>query len=145
MNSSSPSRKIKVRNPSHFGSKSQPSPGGSSPTRFASIGSTGGLIGRSILRMLHRYRPSWPSRRSGQPVEHSTRVVRMFTPGPIFAAMANLRDQLTASLGGTYSIDRELGGGGMSRVFLAEETALGRKVVIKVLPPEMAGGINADR
>ncbi len=40
---------------------------------------------------------------------------------------------------------RELGGGGMSRVFLAEETELGRKVVIKVLPPELAAGVNVDR
>ncbi len=33
----------------------------------------------------------------------------------------------------------------MSRVFLAEETALKRKVVIKVLPPEMAAGVNKER
>jgi eukaryotic-like serine/threonine-protein kinase len=33
----------------------------------------------------------------------------------------------------------------MSRVFLAEETALGRKVVVKVLSPELLGGVNIDR
>jgi tetratricopeptide (TPR) repeat protein len=33
----------------------------------------------------------------------------------------------------------------MSRVFLAEETRLGRQVVIKVLPPEMGAGVSADR
>src|SRR5256712_10967082 len=33
----------------------------------------------------------------------------------------------------------------MSRVFLAEEVRLGRQVVVKVLPPEMAAGVNADR
>jgi serine/threonine-protein kinase len=33
----------------------------------------------------------------------------------------------------------------MSRVFLAEETALGRRVVIKVLPPELAAVLSADR
>ena len=33
----------------------------------------------------------------------------------------------------------------MSRVFLAHETALGRKVVIKVLPPELSAGLNIDR
>ena len=33
----------------------------------------------------------------------------------------------------------------MSRVFVAEETALGRKVVVKVLPPEYAAGLNVDR
>lgn len=34
--------------------------------------------------------------------------------------MAELRDQLQKTLGGTYAFDRELGGGGMSRVFVAE-------------------------
>ncbi len=40
-----------------------------------------------------------------------------------------LRHHLQGSLGAAYTITRELGGGGMSRVFLAEETALGRSVV----------------
>ncbi len=33
----------------------------------------------------------------------------------------------------------------MSRVFLAEETRLSRQVVIKVLPPELGAGVNAER
>jgi eukaryotic-like serine/threonine-protein kinase len=57
----------------------------------------------------------------------------------------DLQTRLQAALGSAYNVERELGGGGMSRVFLAEETRLGRKVVIKVLPPEMAAGVNADR
>ncbi|MGH7548169.1 MAG: protein kinase domain-containing protein [Gemmatimonadales bacterium] len=59
--------------------------------------------------------------------------------------MPELRDRLQAALGAAYRIEKELGGGGMSRVFLAEETELGRKVVVKVLPPEMAAGVNAER
>ena len=59
--------------------------------------------------------------------------------------MAELRDQLQQTLGGTYAFDRELGGGGMSRVFVAEETALGRKVVLKVLPPDLAATVNVER
>ncbi len=59
--------------------------------------------------------------------------------------MTDLFADLQQSLGGGYRIERELGGGGMSRVFLAEETALGRRVVIKVLPPEMAASVNQDR
>lgn len=55
------------------------------------------------------------------------------------------RDQLQSSLGSAYTLERELGGGGMSRVFLAEERSLGRKVVVKVLPPELSAGVNADR
>ena len=56
-----------------------------------------------------------------------------------------LAEQLKASLGATYTIVRELGGGGMSRVFLADDIALGRSVVIKVLLPELAAGVNAER
>jgi tetratricopeptide (TPR) repeat protein len=59
--------------------------------------------------------------------------------------MTDLRVQLEAAVGDTYRIERELGGGGMGRVFLAVETALGRQVVIKVLPPGLAAGVNAER
>ena len=52
--------------------------------------------------------------------------------------MQELTARLQSALGDTYRIERELGGGGMSRVFVAEETALGRQVVVKVLPPELA-------
>jgi len=56
-----------------------------------------------------------------------------------------IRDQLQATLGSAYTLERELGGGGMSRVFVAEETALRRKVVVKVLPPELTAGVNVER
>ena len=56
-----------------------------------------------------------------------------------------LRDQLQSGLGSTYTIERELGGGGMSRVFAATETALGRQVVIKVVPADLAASVNIDR
>ena len=56
-----------------------------------------------------------------------------------------LRNQLQATLSGTYTLERELGGGGMSRVFLAEELRLKRKVVVKVLSPELAQGISVER
>ncbi|MGH7711432.1 MAG: serine/threonine-protein kinase, partial [Gemmatimonadaceae bacterium] len=48
-------------------------------------------------------------------------------------------------IGDAYEIERELGGGGMSRVFLATERSLGRRVVIKVLPPEMVSGVSEAR
>ncbi|HTI62682.1 MAG TPA: protein kinase [Gemmatimonadaceae bacterium] len=59
--------------------------------------------------------------------------------------MSDLRAQLQSALGGAYSIERELGGGGMSRVFLATETALGREVVVKMLTPALAADLSADR
>ena len=56
-----------------------------------------------------------------------------------------LREQLQLALGDAYTLERELGGGGMSRVFVANENALGRKVVVKVLPPEMTQGVSVER
>ncbi|HWC72819.1 MAG TPA: protein kinase [Gemmatimonadales bacterium] len=57
----------------------------------------------------------------------------------------DLRDQLQDALSDGYRVERELGGGGMSRVFLAEERALARRVVIKVLSPDLAAGVNLER
>jgi serine/threonine protein kinase len=55
-----------------------------------------------------------------------------------------LLEQLRAALDSTYEIERELTGG-MSRVFVATERALGRRVVIKVLPPQLTAGVNRER
>ena len=57
----------------------------------------------------------------------------------------DLRDRLQSALSPQYALERELVGGGMSRVFLAIETALGRRVVGKVLPPEMAAQVSLER
>ncbi|HUO52479.1 MAG TPA: serine/threonine-protein kinase, partial [Gemmatimonadaceae bacterium] len=58
---------------------------------------------------------------------------------------AELQDQLQRTLGAAYVIERELGGGGMSRVFVARETALDRRVVIKVLPPDLSAAVSVER
>ena len=47
-------------------------------------------------------------------------------------------------LGDGYVVERELGAG-MSRVVVAREVALGRRVVVKVLPADWAAGLSADR
>ena len=57
----------------------------------------------------------------------------------------DLRATLETTLGDVYSFERELGGGGMSRVFLAEDRALERQVVVKVLQQDMAAGVSSDR
>ncbi len=59
--------------------------------------------------------------------------------------MLDLMDNLQSELGTAYAIQGELGGGGMSRVFVAEDSALGRKVVVKLLSPELGGDINVER
>src|SRR5688500_13565827 len=61
------------------------------------------------------------------------------------AVTADLRAHLESSLGATYAFERELGGGGMARVFLATETRLGRRVVVKALDPDLAHGVSAER
>jgi serine/threonine-protein kinase len=53
--------------------------------------------------------------------------------------------QLQAGIGDEYRVERELGGGGMSRVFLAEETRLGRRVVLKVLNPQLGASVSSER
>ena len=58
---------------------------------------------------------------------------------------ADFRAQLQADLQATFSLERELGGGGMSRVFLATENALGRRVVIKTVPSDMLSVAAAER
>ena len=58
---------------------------------------------------------------------------------------ADRSDALPAQLGELYVIERELSGGGMSRVFVAEDAALGRRVVIKVLSAELAEGLSVER
>jgi TolB-like protein len=64
------------------------------------------------------------------------------TPDPL---AADLRAYLQQSLGAGYTLERELGGGGMSRVFVVSDHALGRKVVVKVLPPELAAALSVER
>ena len=56
-----------------------------------------------------------------------------------------LLQRLESALGPDYVLEREIGRGGMATVFLANDTALGRKVAIKVLSDDRASGINVDR
>src|SRR4051812_10658652 len=59
--------------------------------------------------------------------------------------MTSFADHLQDALGTGYELDRELLGGGMSRVFVAKDKALGRTIVVKVLPPDLAAGVNRER
>ncbi len=58
---------------------------------------------------------------------------------------SDFQQRLQQAIDADFLIERELGGGGMSRVFLATERALQRRVVIKVLPPDLAAGVNVER
>ena len=54
-------------------------------------------------------------------------------------------DRLTSALADRYTIERELGQGGMATVYLAQDLKHDRKVAIKVLRPELAAAIGAER
>lgn len=57
----------------------------------------------------------------------------------------SLFNEVQAALSEQFTLERELPRGGMSRVFVAREDALRRTVVIKVLAPELAASLSADR
>jgi serine/threonine-protein kinase len=57
----------------------------------------------------------------------------------------DLAHRLTAALAGRYCIERELGTGGMATVFLADDLKHDRKVALKVLKPELAAVLGAER
>ena len=59
--------------------------------------------------------------------------------------MVDQSDRLTAALADRYRIERELGQGGMATVYLAQDLKHDRKVAIKVLRPELAAVIGAER
>ena len=54
-------------------------------------------------------------------------------------------DRLQASLGGTYTIERELGRGGMATVYLARDVKHQRRVALKVLDPNLAASLGPER
>ncbi len=55
------------------------------------------------------------------------------------------RDTLQAALGATYSLEREIGRGGMATVYLAQDTKHHRPVALKVLHPELAASLGPER
>jgi serine/threonine-protein kinase len=59
--------------------------------------------------------------------------------------MSSISERLLSALGGSYTIERELTGGGMALVFVGQDHDLDRQVVIKILPPELAASVSAER
>ncbi|HEX6314823.1 MAG TPA: bifunctional serine/threonine-protein kinase/formylglycine-generating enzyme family protein, partial [Gemmatimonadaceae bacterium] len=56
-----------------------------------------------------------------------------------------IESRLRSALAGRYEIERELGAGGMATVFKARDLRHGRSVAIKVLRPDLAAALGADR
>src|SRR5256885_16329967 len=64
---------------------------------------------------------------------------------PMMDRMAEILAPLKAALADRYAIDRELGHGGNATVYLAQDLKHGRSVAIKVLRPELAAALGAER
>jgi len=65
------------------------------------------------------------------------------SPDP--ASASEIFARLTAALADRYRLERELGQGGMATVYLAEDLKHHRKVALKVLRPELAAVLGAER
>ena len=59
--------------------------------------------------------------------------------------MPDITSRLTTALADRYAIQEELGAGGMATVYLAEDLKNHRKVAVKVLRPELAAVLGAER
>lgn len=59
--------------------------------------------------------------------------------------MNNATDRVSSALANRYAIDRELGSGGMATVYRAHDLKHDRTVAVKVMKPELAGSIGAER
>ncbi len=59
--------------------------------------------------------------------------------------MADLLERLKTALADRYKIERQIGAGGMATVYLAEDLKHKRKVAVKVLRPELAAVLGAER
>ena len=64
---------------------------------------------------------------------------------PHIMPMPSPLDDLRAALAGRYEIDREIGQGGMATVYLADDLRHERKVAVKVLRPDLAAALGAER
>ena len=61
------------------------------------------------------------------------------------ASTQKTEERLRTALADSYAIEREIGRGGMATVYLAQDLKHARQVAVKVLLPELAAGLGADR
>jgi serine/threonine-protein kinase len=68
---------------------------------------------------------------------------RTFEHAPL--TTSNAASRLQSTLGPSFAIERQLGGGGMSNVYVVADAALSRRIVVKMLPPNPSAKVDSDR
>src|SRR5215207_2410288 len=58
---------------------------------------------------------------------------------------SNAASRLQTTLGPSFAIERQIGGGGMSNVYLVADAALSRRIVVKMLPPNPSAKVDGER
>ena len=111
----------------------------------AEISAGDAALAEELTRFVTAYGECENETRSDSLFEAADRARSTLMSERLLDSALDLHAQLQASLGASYVVEREIGGAGMARVFVAEEPGLGRKVVIKMLPPGMTEGISAER
>lgn len=96
---------------------------------------SGGTVAEERLAMRH------PNPQIGDNAEFSS-VLSLAEREPL---VTDVLATLKIHLADRYQLVRELGGGAMAHVFLATDTKHRRDVALKVLPPEVATGVRAER
>src|SRR3989449_2590477 len=120
--------------------ESQSSERGAAGATPGGTGSSG--AGRPLVRATRDLWRPWAggrTARAGDPADAvgRPRIARRMT--------SKVHPPIAAALADRYTVERELGRGGMATVYLAEEKKHGRKVAIKVLRPEITAALGTER
>jgi tetratricopeptide (TPR) repeat protein len=82
---------------------------------------------------------------SGEAIHDNPRLDSQTSRGPALIDVIDILDRLSAAFAGRYSLQRELGRGGMATVYLAQDLRHDRPIAVKVLHPELAADLGPER
>ncbi len=121
-------------------------------SRIEGVASAGQVVVSEDVYRQVRSRTAYALRKLGERslkgVEGSVLVYLIQRRGALTAddpPMSDLVNRLNAALDGRYAIEREIGEGGMATVYLAADIKHERKVALKILKPEIAAVVGAER
>jgi serine/threonine-protein kinase len=89
--------------------------------------------------------PAWSWQYSALAAQHAHRYVRRLHTRSALVDSAELQGQLQAALAGNFTLERELGRGGMATVYLAHDRKHDRLIALKVVHPEVTQSLGRER